>query len=260
MTQALLLALAGFLGQAMNGLAGGGSFVTLPALIAAGVPAVSANASSTLALFPGGLASAWTYHRGGSHQVCGIPLPMLALATGIGGLVGSLALLVTPARTFDTILPWLLLIAFLALAFAKPLGAAFRRGVQLPRLALVGVQFVLGFYGGYFGGAAGTLMVAVWGLFDPADLRILNAPRTLMVSAANAAAVVCFTLAGAVSWPQTSAMLAGGVVGGFAGALAGRRHAMTAASIRMRARSAPWPARGFPGRPPASTRYRSCPS
>src|ERR1700710_2755476 len=106
----LLVAGAGLAAGAMNALAGGGSFVSLPALIALGVPSVAANASSTVALYPGGLASVWVYRRE-SGPVGGVPLPAMAALPLVGGLVGAVILLRTPASLFDGILPWLLLAA-----------------------------------------------------------------------------------------------------------------------------------------------------
>jgi uncharacterized membrane protein YfcA len=213
---------AGLLAGAMNALAGGGSFVTLPALIAAGVPPVLANTSSTVALFPGGLASAWAY-RDGLQPVGAVPLRALLAATLCGGLAGALLLLRTPSASFAAVLPWLLLVASIALAFGRRIGAALRARVRIHAHAVLAVQFLLGIYGGYFGGAVGIMMMAMWGLLDGRDIKHLNAPRTLMVSAANAVAVLAFIAAGAVRWPETLAMLAGAVVGGYGGAHAGRR-------------------------------------
>jgi uncharacterized membrane protein YfcA len=88
---------------------------------------------------------------------------------------------------------------------------------------VLAVQFALGIYGGYFGGAVGIMMMAMWGLLDSRDLKLLNAPRTLLVSAANTVAVLAFVAAGAVRWPETLAMLAGAVIGGYGGAQIGRR-------------------------------------
>ncbi len=205
----------------MNALAGGGSFITLPALIAAGVPSVQANASSTVALYPGGLASAWTYHdRLGS--VCGIATQRLLVVMLAGGLAGSLLLLWTPASAFNLILPWLLLLATLALAFGRKIGAALRGAVRVRTGPVLLGQFLLGVYGGYFGGAVGLMMVAFWSVLGESDLKALNAPRTLLVSAANAVAALAFVLAGAVWWAQTIAVLAGGAIGGYAGARLGR--------------------------------------
>jgi uncharacterized membrane protein YfcA len=222
MEQLLYLFAAGLLGAAMNALAGGGSFVTLPALIAAGVPSVQANASSTVALGPGGAASAWTYHEQ-FGPVCGVaPRAMLGV-TLAGGLAGSLLLLWTPSADFDLILPWLLLLATLALAFGRRLGAELRGRLHGRTGPVLAAQLGLGVYGGYFGGAVGLMMVAAWSLLGDAEIKALNGPRTLLVAVANSVAVLVFILAGAVRWPQTLAMLAGGLIGGTIGARLGRR-------------------------------------
>lgn len=222
MNTIFLLAAAGLVAGAMNALAGGGSFVSLPALIAAGVPPVQANASSTVALFPGGLASVWAY-RDGLGPVGSVPLRGLLIVTVAGGLAGAMLLLWTPSTTFTFVLPWLLLFASLALAFGRTLGEALRRRYRIRPSAVLAVQFALGVYGGYFGGAVGIMMMAVWGLLDSRDLKHLNAPRTLLVSAANAIAVLTFVMAHAVRWPQTLAMLAAAIGGGYGGAQIGRR-------------------------------------
>lgn len=210
------------LAGAMNALAGGGSFVTLPALIAAGVPPVQANTSSTVALFPGGLASAWAY-RDGLQPVGGVALRALLAVTLCGGLAGALLLLWTSPAAFSVVLPWLLLLASLALAFGRRIGAAMRSRWRVHAGAVLGIQFVLGVYGGYFGGAVGIMMMALWGLIDSRDLKHLNGPRTVMVSAANLVAMLAFILAGSVHWPETTAMLAGATLGGYGGAQIGRR-------------------------------------
>jgi uncharacterized membrane protein YfcA len=175
-----------------------------------------------VALFPGGLASAWAY-RDGLRPVGDVPLRALMATTLCGGLVGALLLLHTPSAAFTFVLPWLLLVASTALAFGKRIGEALRARWRIHAHAVLAVQFGLGIYGGYFGGAVGIMMIAVWGLLDSRDLKALNAPRTLLVSAANAVAVLAFIAAGAVRWPETLAMLAGAVAGGYGGARIGRR-------------------------------------
>ena len=210
---------AGLIAAAMNAVAGGGTFVALPALIASGLPAVSANASSTVALVPGSFTSAWVY-RDQLGPVAGVPMPAMAAASLGGGLVGSLLLLWTPAHLFDVVLPWLLLLATFALAFGRRVAARAGGGRQ-GRLALP-LQAVLGVYGGYFGGAVGLMMLATWSLLGAGDVKALQGPRTLLVSAANIVAALVFAAAGAVWWPQALAMLAGGLVGGYAGARLGR--------------------------------------
>jgi uncharacterized protein len=221
--QALLIViLAGFVAGAMNALAGGGSFVSLPALLAAGLPPVQANASSTVALFPGGVVSAWAY-RDGLSPVGPVSIRKMLVVTLIGGFVGAVLLLSTSSATFSFLLPWLLLCASLALAFGRKLGEALRRRWRIGARAVLAIQFALGIYGGYFGGAVGLMMLAVWGLLDTRDIKSLNAPRTLLVSAANSVAVLTFAFAHAVRWPETVAMLLAAMAGGYGGAQIGRR-------------------------------------
>ena len=206
----------------MNAMAGGGSFVTLPALVSVGVPSVMANATSTVALYPGGAASAWVYRETG-REVCGVPLRPMLVATLLGGLAGALLLLWTPSTVFDRVLPWLLLGATLALAGGPRLGPWLRARVRVGLVGVVAMQFLLGIYGGYFGGAVGLMMVALWGLLDGADIGALHAPRTLLVTVANTVAVLCFALAGAVRWPDALLLSLGALAGGFGGARLGRR-------------------------------------
>jgi uncharacterized membrane protein YfcA len=222
MTNWILITGAGVLAGAMNALAGGGSFVTLPTLIAAGVPSVAANASSTVALFPGGAASAWVY-RDGLTQVCGVPLRPTLIATLAGGLLGAVLLLSTPTTLFDRVLPWLLLAATVMLAFGPRIGPAIRSRFRAGLFTVLLIQFLLGIYGGYFGGAVGLMMMAAWALLDGAEVKTLNAPRTFLVTAANGVAVLCFVFAGALRWPETLTMAAGALLGGYGGARVGKR-------------------------------------
>lgn len=206
----------------MNALAGGGSFVTLPALITAGLPSVTANASSTVALWPGGAASVWMY-RDGLRPVADVPLAAMAIVTLIGGACGGLLLLLTPSSLCDRLLPWLLLIATLTLMFGPRLGALLRGLSRPPPAVMLGAQALLGVYGGYYGGAVGIMMLAAWTLFDGRDIKTLNAPRTLMVVVANGAAVLCFAIARAVRWRETLIVGLGAIAGGIGGAWLGRR-------------------------------------
>ena len=217
----MILAFAGLLAGMMNAMAGGGSFVGLPALIAAGLPSVTANASSTLALYPGQLASTWVY-RNGLGAVCGVPLRPTFIVTLAGGLVGAVLLLSTPSSLFDRVLPWLLLLATLALAFGRQLGPALRARFRAGLVTVLSIQFVLGVYGGYFGGAVGLMMMAAWGLLDGADVKVMNPARVLLVTAANSVAVLIFIAAGTIAWPQALAMGTGALCGGYAGARLGQ--------------------------------------
>ncbi len=224
---ALILFAAGLLAGTMNALAGGGSFVSFPAMVLVGLPSVAANASSTVALVPGTLASAYAYSTGagktGFRGLAGEPFAVVLGTSVAGGLVGAVMLLVTPVATFDAVIPWLLAFAAFTFAFGRDVGAWLRARVHMGARALLPVQFVLGVYGGYFGGAVGIMMLAAWSLLDGADLKQLNPTRTIVVSAMNGIAVVCFIAAGQVWWPQTIALLLGGLAGGYAGARLGQR-------------------------------------
>jgi uncharacterized protein len=222
MHHALIIFLSGLLAGAMNSAAGGGSFVTLPVLTFIGVPSVIANATSTVALFPGSFASAWAY-RNDFQPFEGVSLRALLLASVTGGLLGALLLLFTPTKAFDAVFPWLLLFGTVAFAFGRQAGAALRRRVRIGVPALLAVQFLLAIYGGYFGGAVGIMALAVWSLFFIADLTALNAAKTLLVGCMNATAVVCFILAGKVWWLQGLTMMAAAVVGGYLGARVARK-------------------------------------
>jgi uncharacterized membrane protein YfcA len=210
----LYLVAAGLLGGSMNAVAGGGSFVTFPVLVLAGLPPIAANATSTVALFPGTLASTWAYRRdlGG---IAGVGLRILLPISIAGGLVGAVLLLVTPGAAFDKVIPWLLLAATLTFAGGRNLGAWLRRRVRIGRGALLAIQFILGVYGGYFGGAVGLMMMAAWTLLDSIDLKTMAPARTLLTSAANGMAVLCFAAAGAVWWPEGLAMMASTIAGGY---------------------------------------------
>lgn len=217
MSHYLLLLGAGLLAGTMNAVAGGGSFVGFPAMVLAGLPPVAANASNTVALFPGTVASTWAYRadlRGGAGISPRVLLP-ISLA---GGVVGAILLLVTPGAAFDLVIPWLLLLATIAFACGRQLGDVLRRHVTIGRGPFLAIQFILSIYGGYFGGAIGLMMMAVWTLLDGAELKVLAPTRTLLVSAANGAAVLCFIAAGVVRWPETLAMMVSAVVGGYFGA------------------------------------------
>jgi uncharacterized protein len=213
----LLLVLAGLLAGTMNAVAGGGSFVSFPVMVLAGLPPIAANASSTVALFPGTVASTWAY-RDDLRGIAGIGLNVLLPIGLAGGLVGAILLLVTPGAAFDLVIPWLLLLATLTFIGGRHLGDWLRRYVTIGRPAFLVIQFILSIYGGYFGGAIGLMMMAVWTLIDSSELKAMAPTRTALVSAANGAAVLCFAVAGAVWWPEMLAMMGSAIAGGYYGA------------------------------------------
>jgi uncharacterized membrane protein YfcA len=201
----------------MNAIAGGGSFISVPALIYVGIPSVSANMSSTVALYPGSITSAWAY-RGNFQTILNVSVKALFAATLAGGFAGALLLLLTPSSAFDKILPWLLLLGSLAFAFGPWIGKRLRRHWRPNTAFLLSVQFLLGIYGGYFGGAVGIMMMAVWSVMGLTDIRAMNAIKVVLVAAANTIAVLCFAVAGSVAWPETLIMLVAAALGGYMGA------------------------------------------
>jgi uncharacterized protein len=222
MHRIVLLADAGLVAGAMNAVAGGGSFVSFPAMVAAGLPPVIANASSTVALFPGSVASTFAYRHDFAH-VTGLNLRVMVPISVAGGLVGAALLLATPARLFDAVLPFLLLLATLIFALGDRAGLMLRRVVRVGRGTLLVMQFLISIYGGYFGGAVGLMMLAVWSLLTAnVQLKAMAPARVLLISATNGAAVAWFIAAGAVAWPETLAMMAASVAGGYFGARLGQ--------------------------------------
>lgn len=223
----LLLFAAGCGAGTMNAVAGGGSFLTFPALVFAGLPSVVANASSTVALMPATLTSVWAYstgtHRTGLVDIGGVPIARILAVSIAGGLAGAMLLLSTPASLFDGIVPWLLLLAALVFALGGRLSAALRQRVSLGPGTVLPLQFVLGVYGGYFGGAVGIMTLAAWSLVTRHDLKALNPTRMLSVAGMNGIAVAYFIAAHQVRWPETLVVLAGGLVGGYAGGRIGQR-------------------------------------
>jgi uncharacterized membrane protein YfcA len=217
-----LLVASGFVAGAMNAFAGGGSFLTLPVLIFVGLPSVPANASSTVALFPGSLTSAWAYRRE-LAGVGGVPLKSLLAVSLVGGLAGALLLLFTPQAAFDAVLPWLLLVATLALTLGGKVVRAPRHGERAGTVPMLAAQLLLAIYGGYFGGAVGIMLLATWSMLGSADLKAMNPAKTLLVGAMNSVAIVCFCVAGKVWWFETLTMMVAAAVGGYVGARVSRR-------------------------------------
>jgi uncharacterized protein len=217
-----LAAGAGMLGGAMNALAGGGTFATLPALIGLGLPANAANATSNVALLPGAAASAWEF-RDELAPVGGMSVRLLSAITFVGGLAGSALLVLTPSRAFDFIIPWLLFTGFVVMAFGPRASTWLRARVTIGRRTLLTVQGLLGIYGGYFGGGVGLMTTAAYGLLAGASPRSLFSIRTLMLAVANLAAAMIFAATGLVRWEHCVPMLLGGILGGWLGAKLGKR-------------------------------------
>lgn len=218
---AALLFVAAAVGGAINSVAGGGSFVAFPALLFAGLPAVPANATNTIALWPGAAASAFAYRRE-LRDVRREILPMGA-ASVIGGILGSVLLLRTSNQTFVLLIPWLLLFAALVFSFGNTVSRALAGGAQASLTVAVIAQAVISVYGGYFGGGMGIMILAVLSLLGMADVHRMNALKTVLATLVNGTAVVAFIVARTVVWGPGLVMVAGGIAGGYAGATVARR-------------------------------------
>jgi uncharacterized membrane protein YfcA len=224
-THAILLFFAAAIAGTLNAVAGGGSFVSFPVLLFTGVPAVEANATNTVALWPGLAASTVVYlKRLDAPARLLLPLLVTSLA---GGWVGALLLLHTPQRTFLHLVPWLLLSGTLLFAFGNQIRAIAGRTSVVEDLRHLSwpailvssvVQLLLAVYGGYFGAGIGFVILGMLAALGMRDVLAMGAIRTLLAAACNVAAVVTFIWAGAVLWPQCLVMLAGALTGGWFGA------------------------------------------
>ena len=229
-TLALLFA-AGIWAGVQNALGGGGSFVTLPALILAGLDPRAANITSTIALFPGQVTTALA----GRELVAGtarVGFPALFAISLAGGVAGALLLLATPAETFARLVPWLVLVATALFAWGsfgrRPDSAAVHMGAP----ATVAAQFLIAIYGGYFGGGIGILMLAALTLAGMA-VRNAGATKNALAAAMNATAFLVLAFSGEVAWRLALALGLGSVVGGLAGAWALHRVNVTLLKVAI---------------------------
>ncbi len=212
-----LLAVAALGAGVLNAMAGGGSFLTFPALVFTGVPPIAANATSAVAVSPGYLGSVWGFRP----ELAALDRSLLrreALVSAVGGLCGAGLLLVTPAQVFSGLVPWLLLFATVLFALGPTLVRRMARAPgalgrwRMPGLLLVSV------YGGYFNGGLGILLMALYTLVGEARIHTANALKNFNSFVLSVLSVVAFALAGAIAWPQALLMMACATVGGVLGA------------------------------------------
>ncbi len=226
--QAIVLLLAAVVGGTLNSVAGGGSFITFPMLLITGVLPINANATSTVALWPGSVASAGGYRR--NLTVKPRVLLVLGAVSLIGGILGALLLLHTSQALFLRLVPYLLLVATLLFAFGGRITAMLpkRTGLEGQHtwrslLPLAAEQLVIATYGGYFGGGIGILMLAAFALMGMEHIHSMNALKNILASCINGVAVVTFILAGVIAWPQAVVMIVGAIFGGYGAAIVARR-------------------------------------
>ena len=223
MTPLLVAALvaSSFGGGVMNAMAGGGTILTYPTLLFLGESSITANATSTVALWPGGAASMYGYRREVAENRAW--LKTLFVPSLLGGALGAVLLLKTPSKTFEHLAPFLILFATVLfmlqgivsrLTAAEPAGERSRGRMT----AAVLFQFGVSVYGGYFGAGIGILMLAVLGFLGMSDIHAANGLKNFFALCINGLAAGYFIIRGAVHWPAALVMILGAVAGGYAGA------------------------------------------
>ena len=233
---------AAFIAGGINSVAGGGTLISFPTLVALGMPALNANATNTVGIWPGSLGSIWAFRR----ELARVQRRFwwLLIPAMLGGLIGAILLRCTPSNVFDSIIPWLVLFATVLFIVQAPA----RRQIELliarrhptivpsterqasPRLATTAiiVQFLVGIYGGYFGAGISIIMLAVLGMMGMTDILEMNAVTSVLSGGINGIAGLLFAIAGLIRWPYVAVMAIGAVLGGYLAAGLARRIGKTA--------------------------------
>jgi uncharacterized membrane protein YfcA len=217
----ILIFVAGLLAGAINSVAGGGSFLSFPALLFTGVPAVPANATTTFALWVGIVASGGAYR--GRMNISARVLVPLVLTSVVGGILGALLLVHTPAQTFLHVIPWLMLATTLLFTFGRHLTRILAGDMSshASNAALAGAnlfELFVATYGGYFGGGIGIMNLAMFSALGMTDIHDMNALKVLLSVTTNGVATVTFVVIKAIFWPQALVMTGGAILGGYFGA------------------------------------------
>ena len=223
---------AALLGGAINAIAGGGTLLTFPSLLAVLHP-VAANATSTMALLPGSLAGAWGYRA--ELRETKPMLKLLWFPSLIGGIIGSLAVTRFPEKVFEQLVPWLLIVASTLLLLQRPIarwvGAHPHEKPKGKTVAvIVFFQFLVGIYGGYFGAGIGILMLSSLAFMGIPDIHRMNGLKSVLAALMNGATAVVFVIEGVVVWKYAAVMAVASIVGGYFGARGARR--LPAAYVR----------------------------
>ena len=227
--QFLWLVAASFVAGVMNAMAGGGSFISFPAMLALGVPPIEANATNTVALWPGQLTSLATLHGDMRRDL----LPTIAGTSIVGGVIGALTLLHTRQRTFTLLIPWLLLLGTVIFGVSGPVSRWLRSRSAHPHHAAEEKPMPLGwiavslfpacFYIGYFGAGGGFLVMTVLALYGVEEMNVLNSLKVLAACLSNFCAIVTFVISGRILWHYCLISMVFAAVGGYIGARYARR-------------------------------------
>ena len=217
---------AAFAAGAINSVAGGGTLVSFPALVWLGLPSITANATSTVAIWPGSVGGMFGFR----HELHETEPRMFSLIgpSLIGGIAGALLLQMTPTETFDRLVPILILFATFLFMAQDLVQRLLRRGASAPSGSrwMIGAllfQLAIGLYGGYFGAGIGILMLAALSIMGLSDIHQMNALKNLFALCINGVAALYFVWMGMVSWPDVILMAVGAIAGGIGGAGVARR-------------------------------------
>jgi uncharacterized membrane protein YfcA len=217
-----LIAIAAFFAGVLNAMAGGGSFLTFPALIYIGIPPIAANATSALAVFPGYLSSTFGFMQEIRAFDRKQLLQLLALSC-VGGLAGAMLLLTTPSEIFRGLIPWLLLFATFLFAMGDRISAYLNHSSEPCEKSSPLAVLVVSVYGGYFNGGLGIILLALFSSMGFRDLNLMNGLKNVLSFLLSAVSVTAFAVAGIVHWPEAMMMMVTASIGGYVGARLARK-------------------------------------
>jgi hypothetical protein len=220
--EVILLIFASFFAGIINSIAGGGSFLTFPALVFTGVPTIAANATSAVAVFPGYLSGALGFAKE-LREVPKSKFFLLIILSVLGGILGSILLLITPSDVFSFVIPWLLGFATILFAFGNYISKWAEKtngsGGTMGSIATL----IVCIYGGYFNGGLGIILLALFSALGMRDIHLMNGLKNIMSFALSAASVVTFAIAGIVFWQQAIIMMIAATIGGYFGVFVARK-------------------------------------
>jgi len=222
---------AAFAAGAINSVAGGGTLLTFPTLVWLGLPSIVANATSTVAIWPGSFGAMWGFRR--ELRESDAPIVAFAVPSIIGGLLGAMLLRRTPTSLFDQLVPFLILFATLLFMAQESIQRHFghppdRQPGRTWLAGAIACQFLIGLYGGYFGAGIGILMLAGLGILGMRDIHQMNGVKNLLALSINGIAAIYFISSGMVRWTEVTVMAVGAIAGGVGGAGLARRVGRTA--------------------------------